>query len=152
MTQNASASRGFTLIELLISTAILGTAVISMCAVYSHIVIEIRQARNRTLATNMAQAMMEMIASSPYDATAYHSLTTVTNPPEDNPVRDDILVWKTRLEDFPTSAIGRISAIRKATVCSLDSCPGIVEVDVTITYEDYKGETINRLSLILEPK
>ena len=145
-------SKGFTLIELLIATAILGTAVISMFAIYSHIIVEIRQARNKTLATNMAQAMLEMIVSSPYNATLYHGLTTTTNPPEDNPARHDLLVWKTRLEDFPTNAVGRISAIRAETECSLDTCPDIVRVDVTITYEDYGGETISSLSLKLEPR
>ncbi len=152
MSRQMNAAGGFTLIELLISTVILSTAIMSMFSIYSHILVEIRQARNKTLATNLAQAMMEMIVSSPYDATRYHGLTTSLTPSDGNPVRHDLGVWKTQLDDFPTNAIGQISAIRTETVCSLNVCPDVVLVNVTITYDDYGGEANATLSMKLEPK
>ena len=86
---------GLTLIEVLISVAILATAIMSVFVIYSQCLVEIRRAKNRTLATNFTQMMMEMIISSPYPPSVFHSFSTADEPPDDHPVKNDLNVWKT---------------------------------------------------------
>jgi prepilin-type N-terminal cleavage/methylation domain-containing protein len=130
--------RGLTLIEVLVSVAILGTAIMSVFTIYTQCIVEIRRVKNRTIATNAAQMMIEMISSSPYAVSNYHGLTTATEPPVDNPVRNDLLAWKSALQTFPASAIGTISVV--------DELYSHL-VTVEISYNDYGRKTTNTLSL-----
>jgi prepilin-type N-terminal cleavage/methylation domain-containing protein len=130
--------RGFTLIEVLISVAILAAAMMSVFTIYTQCIVEIRRAKNRTMATNAAQMMMEMIASSPHAVLSYHGLATTTDPPAGNPARNDLLVWKSALQAFPTSAIGTISVV--------DELYSNV-VTVQVSYDAYGKNTTNTLSL-----
>ena len=132
------AERGFTLIEVLISVAILAAAIMSVFTIYAQCIVEIRRAKNRTMATNSAQMMMEMIASSPYAVSNYHGLATTTDPPAENPAKNNLLAWKSALQTFPTSAIGTISVV--------DELYSHV-VTVKISYDDYSKRTVNTLSL-----
>lgn len=146
-------SQGFTLIEVLISVVILTIAMMGMFAIYTQILVEIRRAKNRTVATHMAQTMMEMVASSPYDASLYHGLTTASDPPAGNPVRSDILAWGLSLDTFPTSAVGNISAIDDKKCFSIESqslCIDIVNIDIEIHYNNYGLERTSVLSLSTE--
>ena len=144
-------TRGFTLIEVLVAIAILATVFMTMFAIYTHTLIKVRRAKNRTLATNTAKMMMEMIISSPYDASIYHGLTTITTLSADHPVQADLLHWKATLETFPTMAVGIISAL-DSRECVQDRCTDIVTVNVAIRYQDYGGETTNALSVKLEKR
>lgn len=131
-------SHGLTLIEVLISVAILATAIMSVFAIYSQCLVEIRRAKNRTLATNFTQMMMEMIVSSPYPPSAYHGFSTSEEPPADLPVKNDLHVWKTALQAFPTTAIGRIDVATE---------PYNYFVLVHLEYQDYGKTSVNTLSL-----
>lgn len=135
---HAHAAHGLTLIEVLISLAILATAIMSVFAIYSQCLVEIRRAKNRTLATNFAQMMMEMIISSPSPPSAYHGFRTTDEPPGDHPVKNDLHVWKAALHAFPTSAIGSIEATTE---------PYTYAVLVRIEYQDYGKTSTNTLSL-----
>jgi type II secretion system protein I len=86
-----NAARGFTLIEVLVAVAILAAAMMSVFAIYVHCTVELRRAKNRTLATNFAQQMMEMICAAPQLLAHYQGLTTAADPPVDNPVSADLL-------------------------------------------------------------
>jgi prepilin-type N-terminal cleavage/methylation domain-containing protein len=130
--------RGFTLVEVLLSVAILGTTIMTVFTIYAQSIVEIRRARNRTIATHAAQTMMEMIVSSPHAISNYHGLTTITAPPIENPVRDDLLDWQSMLHAFPTSASGAISVG--------EDLSGQI-VTVTISYEDYSRTTTTTLAL-----
>jgi prepilin-type N-terminal cleavage/methylation domain-containing protein len=133
--------KGFTLIEVLIAVAILTVAVMSVFMIYTQCTVEIRRAKNRTIATNYAQQMMEMISSTPYNIFYYHGLTTTSDPPADNPVRDDLLRWKAALQTFPTRATGIISVVAD------QESPHSIVVTVKITYDNYGREVTNTLSL-----
>ena len=148
-------SQGFTLIEVLISVAILAVAMMGMFAIYTQILVEIRRVKNRTLATHAAQTMMEMIVSSPYDASLYHGLTTASDPLVGNPVRPDILAWGLSLDTFPTSAVGTISTVDDKKCFSIESqslCTDIVNIDIEIHYNDYGLERTSVLSLTAETR
>ena len=135
--------KGFTLIEVLVSVAILGTAIMSVFTIYAQSIVEIRRAKNRTIATHAAQTMMEMVVSSPHAISHYHGLTTTTLPPDENPVSDDLLAWQSLLHTFPTSASGTISVGEDLAVQI---------VTVNITYEDYGRTTTTTLTLKLEKR
>ena len=136
--QAISAVRGLTLIEVLISMAILATVIMTVFSIYTQCIVEIRRAKNRTLATNFARMMVEMIVSSPHAPSHYDGLSTAVTPPGDNPASHDLLTWKTALDAFPTAAAGTISA-------SLEQYSHLVSVE--IRYEDYGKTTANTLSI-----
>ena len=131
-------SRGMTLIEVLISAAILATAIMSVFTIYSQCFVEIRRAKHRTLATNLTQMMMEMILASPHAPSAYHGFSTTDEPSSDNPIKNDLDVWKTALHTFPTSAVGAIEVVTEAYT---------YVVTVRIRYQDYGKTSTNTLSL-----
>ncbi|GAK60755.1 Tfp pilus assembly protein PilV [Candidatus Vecturithrix granuli] len=132
--------QGLTLIEVLISVAILATTIMSVFTIYSQCFVEIRRAKNRTLATNLTQMMMEMIIASPYAPSVYHGLSTNEEPSPDNPVKNNLDAWKASLQTFPTSAIGVID-VTTETYTYL--------VVVHIDYQDYGRISTNTLSLHL---
>jgi type II secretion system protein I len=133
--------QGFTLIEVLISIAILAMVVMSVCSIYTHCTLEIKRAQNRTMASNFAQQMMEMICSSPHDLSAYDGLTTAAAPPSDNPARADLLRWQAALDTFPTEAVGTIAVQADPTIAYATA------VTVQITYTNYGRETVSTLTL-----
>ena len=135
--------QGLTLIEVIIAVAILAATVMSSFAVYSQCIVEIRRAKNKTIATNLAQMMMEMISSSPYPVASYHELTSAADPSPQNPAYHDLLVWKANVETFPTSAIGSIS---------VEDDPSFHVVTIEIRYDDYGKTTTSILSLRLDKK
>lgn len=132
--------QGLTLIEVLISVAILATTIMSVFTIYSQCFVEIRRAKNRTLATNLTQMMMEMIIASPHVPSVYHGLSTNEAPSPDNPVKKDLETWKASLHTFPTSAVGDLDVSTEAYTYL---------VVVHITYQDYGRITTNTLSLHL---
>ncbi len=132
--------QGFTLIEVLISVTILAATIMSVFTIYSQCFVEIRRAKNRTLATNLTQMMMEMIIASPYAPSAYHGLNTNETSSPDNPARGELESWKTALHTFPTPALGNI-AVTTETYTYL--------VEVQITYQDYGRTNTQTLSLHL---
>ena len=134
-------NQGFTLIEVIVAVAILAVAVMGVFMVYSQCTVEIRRARNRTMATNYAQQMMEMIASTPSDILNYHGLTTMTDPPTDNPVRADLLRWKANLQPWLTNAVGTIVVVKDQAISHA------ILVTVTITDENYGRRATSTLSL-----
>lgn len=131
-------NHGLTLIEVLISVAILAATMMSVFVIYSQCLVEIRRAKNRTLATNFSQMMMEMIISSPYPPSVYHDLTTSEEPPADHPAKKDLEIWKTALQTFPTIAVGNIEVTTE---------PYTYVVLVNIEYHDYGKTSVNILSL-----
>lgn len=137
MTKN---QRGFTLIEALIASAILAAALMSVFAIMTRCTVELRRAKHRTIASNAAQAMIEMILSSPYLPTYYHALSTDTPPPDDNPVRADLLTWSAMLSAFPTHAVG---AIRVA----IEEYAYVATVDVS--YGNYGRNAVSSLSVYI---
>ena len=70
--------RGFTLIEVLVAITILAVVVLSMFEVYLHAIREIRRAKNRTVATNANQMILDRIATTPFDARRYHNASTAS--------------------------------------------------------------------------
>jgi len=128
------------LIEVLISVAILATTIMSVFTIYSQCFVEIRRAKNRTLATNLTQMMMEMIIASPYAPSSYHGLSTTEELSSDNPAKMDLDVWKTALHTFPTSAVGAIDVTTEAYTYFV-----VVHID----YQDYGRISTNTLSLHL---
>lgn len=139
--QKVTCEQGLTLIEVLISVAILATAIMSVFTIYSQCMVEIRRAKNRTLATQYNQMMMEMIISSPHDVFHYNGLNTSSVPFEDNLVREDVLKWARTLNTFPTSASGKISVVE-------ESYSNLVTVE--LQYGDYGRKTTNILTLKVE--
>lgn len=142
-TQSLHAEQGLTLVEVLISIAILAVAIMSVFSIYTQCIVEIRRAKNRTLATRYAQMMMEMITSTPHDIPYYHGLTTAGVLPQHNPVRDDVLKWAQILQTFPTNAVGTISVVDDV-YASL--------VTVAVRYGDYGREMTNTLMLKIPRK
>ncbi len=138
-----SCERGLTLIEVLIAVAILATAMMSVFTIYSQCVVEIRRAKNRTLATQYTQMMLEMIISSPYNVSHYQGLSTSIAPPDDNPIREDMLKWAHALNTFPTIASGRISVVE-------ESYSNLVTV--ALQYGNYGRNTTNILTLKVEKR
>lgn len=132
--------QGLTLIEMLISVAILATTIMSVFTIYSQCFVEIRRAKNRTLATNLTQMMMETIIASPHVPLIYHGFSTTEEPSSDNPVKKDLDVWKTSLHTFPTSAVGAIDVTTEAYTYLV-----VVHID----YQDYGRISTNTLSLHL---
>ena len=134
----AQAEHGLTLIEVIISVAILATAIMSVFVIYSQCLVEIRRAKNRTLATNFTQMMMEMIISNPHPPSVYHGLSTADESSTDHPVKNDLNIWKAALHTFPTSAIGSIEVTIE---------PYTYAVLVHLEYQDYGKTSTNTLSL-----
>lgn len=132
--------QGLTLIEMLISVAILATTIMSVFTIYSQCFVEIRRAKNRTLATNLTQMMMETIIDSPHVPLIYHGFSTTEEPSSDNPVKKDLDAWKTALHTFPTSAVGAIDVTTETYTYLV-----IVHID----YQDYGRISTNTLSLHL---
>jgi prepilin-type N-terminal cleavage/methylation domain-containing protein len=130
--------RGFTLVEVLVALAILAVAIMSVFAIYTQCTVEIRRAKNRTLATNCVQQMMEMICSTPHAFSNYDGLTTASDPPASNPVKADLLSWQSALQTFPTQAIGTIS-VGDEPYASL--------VTVEVKYDNYGRTTTTTLVL-----
>ena len=137
----ANTDRGFTLIEVLVAVTILAFAIMSVFTIYTQCTLETRQAKNRTTATNCAQQMMEMICSTPYDIANYHGLTTASVPPTNNPVREDVLRWKSSLNALLTQAVGTISVRDDIEI------PYSRVVTVEIRYKNYGRQTISTLSM-----
>ncbi len=137
------AERGLTLIEVLISVAILAATIMSVFTIYTQCIVEIRRAKNRTLASHYAQMMMEMIASSPHSISHYHGLTTQQSFPQQNSVRDDMLKWAQTLQTFPGNAVGAISV-------TLETYSHLVTVE--IAYQNYGRETTSVLKLKMPGK
>jgi type IV pilus modification protein PilV len=135
--------QGFTLVEVLVAVAILGIAIMSVFTIYMQCVVEIRRAKNRTIAANCAQQMMEMIYSTPHALSYYQGLTTASNPPANNPVREDILRWKSALSIFPAEAIGTISVMDDPEMFYSSM------ITVEVTYDNYGRKTTSTLSLKL---
>lgn len=95
---------------------------------------------------------MEMILSRPRQAFAYHGLSTDSAPPEDNPVRDDVLKWKRMLSEFVTFADGSITVEDDpmpvcSTVNGEEYCARQIIITVTTRYGDYGKETQNVLTM-----
>ena len=130
--------RGFTLVEVLVALAILTVAIMSVFAIYTQCTVEIRRAKNRTIATNCAQQMLEMICSTPHALSNYHGLTTTADPPAGNPVRDDLLRWQAALQTVPTRAVGTIS-VGDELYARL--------VTVEVKYDNYGRATTTTLAL-----
>jgi len=140
----ATKQEGFTLVEVLVAVAILAFAIMTVFSIYSYCTVEIRRAKNRTIATNCAQQMMEMICSSPHDISNYQGLTTASTPPAGNPARADLLRWKSILQtSFPAQAVGTISVADE---------PYSIVVTVTIGYNNYGRETASTLSTKIAKK
>ncbi len=137
------AEQGFTLIEVLVAVVILAFAIMGVFSIYMQCTVEIRRARNRTTVTNCAQQMMEMICSTPHEITNYHGLTTASIPPMSNPVREDLLRWKSSLQALPAQAVGTIS-VENGLYSHI--------VNVQIIYDNYGRETTNTLSMKIAPK
>ena len=132
--------QGLTLIEVLISIAILAITIMSVFTIYSQCFVEIRRTKNRTLATNLTQMMMEMIIANPHAPSVYDGLSTTEAPSPDNPVKKDLETWKAALHTFPTSAVGVID-VTTETYTYL--------VVVQINYQDHGRISTNTLSLHL---
>jgi prepilin-type N-terminal cleavage/methylation domain-containing protein len=130
---------GFTLIEVLVAIAILAFAIMTVFSIYSYCTVEIRRAKNRTIAMNCVQQMMEMICSTPHNISQYHGLTTASTPPSSNPVRADFLRWQFVLQrSFLSQAIGTISVVEEAYSRV---------VTVAIRYDNYGREQASTLSM-----
>jgi prepilin-type N-terminal cleavage/methylation domain-containing protein len=137
--RTATKQEGFTLIEVLVAIAILAFAIMTVFSIYSYCMLEIRRAKNRTIATNYAQQMMEMICSTPHDISHYHDLTTASTPPLSNPVKADFLRWQSVLQlSFLSQAIGTISVVDEAYSRV---------VTVAIRYDNYGKEQTSTLSI-----
>ena len=157
---NFRSNKGFTLLEVLVCVAILASIIMSMFAVYTHLTLEIRRSRNRTIATQAAQMIMETVIASPYDARVFHNLSSSVEPPSDSPVLADVLAWRNTLASFPIAmgAQVRVEEVN-APFChdpddeeELALCPRQLQVTVEIHYQDHGREATQELSLTLEPK
>ena len=132
---------GFTLLEVLVAIAILAVTMMGVLTIYTQCTLEIRRAKHRTMATHYVQDMLEMIRSSPFDPRNYHELTTASAPPEDNPVRTDLLRWASALQRFPAQATGNISVVHDPET------PYTMRVTVTLTYDNYGKESTTIVSV-----
>ena len=149
---------GFTLIEVLVCVAILAGVVMTMFGVLTHLTIEIRRSRNRSIATQAAQMVMETIVAAPYDARVFHGLTSEETPPSDSLVSTDVLGWKNTLTAFPIKTVAQV-AVEETPFCvdieteeeSFALCPELLQVTVEIHYQDHGREATQKLSLALEP-
>jgi len=123
--------------------AILAGAIMTVFSIYTQSLVEIRRAKNRTIATNFAQMMMETIVSSPYDAPSYTGLSTACALPETHPLSNDLLAWKRALDTFPTSAEGMITV-----------APGQHShvITIEVRYDDYRKTTRSTLALKIRKK
>ncbi|MCP4405424.1 MAG: prepilin-type N-terminal cleavage/methylation domain-containing protein [bacterium] len=151
-------SAGFTLIEVLVCVAILASVIMTMFAVFTHLNLEIRRSRNRTLATQAAQMVLETIIASPHDAREYHGLTSETLPPPDSPVQTEILAWRNSFATFPVKTAAHVT-VGEAPFCaaleteekSLVLCRKLLQVTVEIRYQNHGREAVQELSVTLEP-
>ena len=71
-----SNSKGFSLIELMVAVVILVTVILGMFHAYTVCFIGMTNARDRTVATNLAQKKIEDIKNTPFDNIADSSITT----------------------------------------------------------------------------
>ena len=146
---------GFTLIEVLAAITILAVVVLSMFATYLHAIREIRRAKNRTYATNANQMILDRILTTPFDARRYHGATTTKIDTLDASIKGDMTDWAAMLRQFPTQAVGEITA-RAEDRCVLELtpplCPKVILVIAAIRYQDYGRERRQIASLYIEPR
>lgn len=121
-------NQGLTLIEVLVGIAILALAMLGVFSIYTHCMVELKRAQNRTLASDCAQQMLEQILSMPSNVFAYHGLSTTSTPPADLLVRDDLLRWAATLERVLPQSIGTIM------VTDDPETPYAARVTVAISY------------------
>lgn len=133
----------------------------SMFAAYTHFTIENRRSRNRTMAAQAAQMVLESIIASPYDTRMFHGLNSEEEPPEDSPVKGELLAWRNTFADFPVNTAAQVKVEDiKAPFCNefgseeteLVLCPDFLRVTVEIHYHDHGREAMQELSLLLEPE
>lgn len=132
---------GFTLLEVLIAISILGTAILSVFTIYTHCSLELQRARNRTIATQCAQQMIEFICSTPHDVTVYHGLQTTAVLAANHPARADLLAWQATLQHVLPDAVGTV------TVGDDPDLPYTTRITVSINYANYRRPTTTTLVL-----
>jgi prepilin-type N-terminal cleavage/methylation domain-containing protein len=121
---------GFTLIEVLIAITILATSIISMFAIYTHCILELRRARNRTIATNCAQQMLDMVLSLPDDVFGWNGVRTTAEALNNPLIRADVQAWQAALQTMLPGAGGELAVA--------DDSDYTTRVSVTINYWNYK--------------
>jgi Tfp pilus assembly protein PilV len=111
--------RGFTLMELVVTAAFMGTVIVAISGLFIGLRQINRAANNYTIASQVAQQLMEK-----YRNTPYASITVGTT-------------------NVTTSALGSYPSLlapRSATVAVTQvNANGIKQVDVTISYQDRTG-------------
>ncbi|HEY2003792.1 MAG TPA: hypothetical protein VGH44_01600 [Candidatus Saccharimonadia bacterium] len=116
MTRNSQA--GFTIMELIVAMAFVGVVIVSMTDLFTGLRQINRAANNYTIATQVAQQIMEQYRNTPFS-----SLTLGT------------VDYSSYLTPYP-SLLGPRSAT--ATI-SQPGASGVDQVDVTVSYKDRTG-------------
>ncbi len=123
---------GFTLIELVVTIAFMGVVIVSLTDLFVGLRQTNRAANNYTIATQVAQQLMEQYRNTPYS-----SITVGTSD-----------VTSTALAPYPSLLTPRSAVV---TVTQIDS-NGLKQVDVAISYKDRTGTKNVQLSTLVSYK
>ena len=147
--------RGFTLIEVLIAITILAFVILSMFAIYVHVIRELRRAKNRTYAMQAIAMMAERIIGNSHDARRFNNANTDDLSTSDSEIYEDVRAWQAILREFPGRAVGTVTTrieprCRNAQTPPL--CARVVIVNVVVQYRNYGHEASHTATIYLEPK
>ena len=147
--------RGFTLIEVLIAITILAFIILSMFAIYAHVIRELRRAKNRTYAMQAIAMMAERIIGNAHDARRFDKANTDDLATSDPVIREEVNAWRGMLQAFPGRAVGAVTA-RTEFRCNASQtpprCPCVVMVNISVQYRNYGVDASHAATIYLEPK
>ncbi len=128
----ASADRGFTLIELVVTIAFMGVVIVSLSGLFISLRQTNRAANNYTIATQVAQQLIEQYRNTPYSSIAVGAT------------------------DVTSSALGPYPSLltpRSATVTTTQvDADGLKQIDVAISYKDRTGTRTVALTTLVSYK
>ena len=130
--QTKSRGAGFTIIELVVTMAFMGIVVVSITQLYATLRQTNRSADNYTIATQVAQQLLEKYRNTPYG-----NITVGTTD-----------VTSTALSAYPSLASPRSAS---TTVTEVDIA-GLKQVSVAVSYKDRTGTKNVQLTTLISNK
>jgi type II secretory pathway pseudopilin PulG len=125
-------NRGFTIIELVVTIAFMGIVIVSLMELFTALRQTNRAANNYTIATQVAQQIVEQ-----YRNTPYASINTGTSD-----------VTSSALSPYPSLLTPRSATV---TVAEVDP-NGLKQIDVSISYKERTGVKTVQLSTYVSYK
>jgi prepilin-type N-terminal cleavage/methylation domain-containing protein len=130
MTSNRE--RGFTIIELVVTIAFMGIVIVSLSELFTSLRQTNRAADNYTIATQLAQQLMEKFRNTPYSSIALGT-TDVTS---------------STMSAYPNLLSPRSAT---TTVTQVDA-NGLLKIDVAVSYTDRTGAKNVQLETLMSYK